>query len=381
MRIGIFVTGISSRQPHPDCVSGHLQIPLMAVKILAAAGHDVTLVTTKMSDEAFLPYGVADVAAVCTVQHASAWPQRIHFGLAARQVGQLWSFLRKRRFDVIHFFGGMGTGLLLCTLMSMGVHSAAFFSPMKPPPGPGYPLRRYLTRWAFTRVRGMLTTAEHVGSAWASLLGRQNVAVLRPGVMKQCAVTQSTAKDSVLFWRTADYDNGVDEAIEVFRTLAPRYPSIRFVFAVRATDRHKSQRLYRQELLRLGGEGRNIEVYLHPYRDGISLEGLLGRACLVVQPFRRLSINPQMSILESLYAGVPVIATAIESNPEVVLHEQTGLLVPPGDRNALLSAIDRLLKDAKLLASLARNARPMTEGRWNWDSFGPQLLEAYASLC
>ena len=49
--------------------------------------------------------------------------------------------------------------------------------------------------------------------------------------------------------------------------------------------------------------------------------------------------------LEAMAAGKPVVATHVSAIPEVVLHEQTGLLVPPDDPVALAAAILRLCAD------------------------------------
>jgi len=52
--------------------------------------------------------------------------------------------------------------------------------------------------------------------------------------------------------------------------------------------------------------------------------------------------------IESLAAGKTVIATAVDGSPEVVVHEKTGLLVPPGDPQSLATAVLRLLRDEGL---------------------------------
>jgi len=64
-------------------------------------------------------------------------------------------------------------------------------------------------------------------------------------------------------------------------------------------------------------------------------------------------------VLEAMAAGKPVLATGVGGIPEVVIHEETGLLVPPGNPQALAEGILRLLThpdEAKTLADQARAA-------------------------
>ena len=52
------------------------------------------------------------------------------------------------------------------------------------------------------------------------------------------------------------------------------------------------------------------------------------------------------AVAEALLDRRPVVASAIGAIPELVEHEVTGLLVPPGDAEALCDAVDRALIDA-----------------------------------
>jgi glycosyltransferase involved in cell wall biosynthesis len=68
--------------------------------------------------------------------------------------------------------------------------------------------------------------------------------------------------------------------------------------------------------------------------------------------------------VESLAAARPVVATAVDGTPEVVLDGKTGLTVPPGDAGALSAALCRLLRDADLRQRMGQEGR-----RWVAENF------------
>ena len=63
------------------------------------------------------------------------------------------------------------------------------------------------------------------------------------------------------------------------------------------------------------------------------------------------------ALMQAMGVGVPVISTPVGSIDELVRHEETGLLVPPQDPDALRAAIERLLAEPELAQRLAREAR------------------------
>ncbi|MES2995157.1 MAG: glycosyltransferase family 4 protein [Patescibacteria group bacterium] len=62
-------------------------------------------------------------------------------------------------------------------------------------------------------------------------------------------------------------------------------------------------------------------------------------------------------LIEALSLGVPSIATSVGGNPELVTHEENGLLIASRDTDALRAALMRLLGDAPLRARLSEGAR------------------------
>ena len=60
-----------------------------------------------------------------------------------------------------------------------------------------------------------------------------------------------------------------------------------------------------------------------------------------------------VAILEAMSAGVPVVASCVGGIPEIIRDGEHGLLVPPGDAEALQSALLRLLDDREYAGQLA----------------------------
>jgi glycosyltransferase involved in cell wall biosynthesis len=61
-----------------------------------------------------------------------------------------------------------------------------------------------------------------------------------------------------------------------------------------------------------------------------------------------LSEGLSNSLLESMAAGLPIVATNVGGNPEIVQDGRTGLLVPPRNAEALSTAIIRILQNPDL---------------------------------
>lgn len=80
--------------------------------------------------------------------------------------------------------------------------------------------------------------------------------------------------------------------------------------------------------------------------------------------------------LEALAAGCAVVASDGGGLPDLVRHEQTGLLVAPGDPVALAAAVNRLLGDVALRGRLAR-AGVALAGTLSLTEFAAQVFAAY----
>lgn len=89
--------------------------------------------------------------------------------------------------------------------------------------------------------------------------------------------------------------------------------------------------------------------------------------------------NMPGSIIESYASGVPVVTTDAGGIPYIVTHEETGLLVPRDDHQAMAAAALRLLEDEGLAENIARRAYEECR-KYSWDAVRDEWLELYGEV-
>jgi len=117
------------------------------------------------------------------------------------------------------------------------------------------------------------------------------------------------------------------------------------------SDDEKAELYYWRWLLNL-----NEQVTFHGYLNSEQLDALLAKAHVYVQP----SINEGLpnTLLRVVMNKIPVVASRVDGIPEVVTHEVNGLLVPPGDVEALAQALQRCVFDVSLRNRIAQAEQP-----------------------
>ena len=86
------------------------------------------------------------------------------------------------------------------------------------------------------------------------------------------------------------------------------------------------------------------------------------------------------SLLEAMALGAPVVSTAVAGIGELVLHEETGLLVPERDPRALADALERVLSNPALGAALAARARVHVEDGFSLEGSVTALRGLFAEV-
>ncbi|HEY5357055.1 MAG TPA: glycogen synthase [Streptosporangiaceae bacterium] len=84
--------------------------------------------------------------------------------------------------------------------------------------------------------------------------------------------------------------------------------------------------------------------------------------------------------LEAMACGTAVVASDVGGIPEVVEHGHTGLLVPPGDPEALADALNTLVRDPAKAAAMGKAGRERAVTEFSWTTIAAQTAQLYASL-
>jgi glycosyltransferase involved in cell wall biosynthesis len=101
---------------------------------------------------------------------------------------------------------------------------------------------------------------------------------------------------------------------------------------------------------------------------------------LMLVPARDTPINRAkcaMKVVDSLAAGLPVVAPAVGQHREYVVDGVTGLLSPPGNARALRADVGRLLDNPALAKRLGAAAAERMRRGYTWDHWAGQAERAY----
>lgn len=156
--------------------------------------------------------------------------------------------------------------------------------------------------------------------------------------------------------------------LEAAARVAPRHPEARWVLAGDGPTREAMQAYCRG----LGIEDRVV----FPGRHEGPGEEVTAALDVVVHPSVQESFP--YAVLEAMRAGKPVIATRIAGIPEQIEDGVSGLLVAPGDPDALASAMERVLREPGAARSLGDAARRRFQERFTLDRMRRSFEQDFA---
>jgi glycosyltransferase involved in cell wall biosynthesis len=154
--------------------------------------------------------------------------------------------------------------------------------------------------------------------------------------------------------------------LSAFALIQKRYPDARLLVAGDGAQRVELESLARSLALS------NVEF------TGLVTPERMPELCAASDIYLNASNvdNMPLSILEAFSAGLPVVTTDAGGIPYIVTHEETGLLVPMNDHEAMAAAALRLLKDDALAQQIVGRARAECD-KYTWQAVRVRWLKLY----
>ncbi|OLR92440.1 glycosyltransferase [Actinokineospora bangkokensis] len=226
----------------------------------------------------------------------------------------------------------------------------------------GVPLALGLAAARFDRVDLFLPINEAMAAASLRGVARDRVRVVPSFVADEVATPGplpdfAPPGDFILFVGAVGEHKGIGVLAEAHRRMSHRVP----VVAIRPP-----------------GDTADLPWPVHSGVPHPQIMAAMAAAAVVVVPSRWP--EPQgLVAVEALAAGTPVVASRIGGLQELVEDGVTGLLVPPGDPDALAAALDDLLDDPARRARMGEAGRVSARGYFA-SAVVPSVLAAYESV-
>lgn len=290
--------------------------------------------------------------------------------------------LMRDRPDVF-FLGSYSSGrfdVLMLVAQAMGVPLVAFHS--------GGEAERYLgktvRRWTIPRADRFIVSGQ---AEREMLIARYNVPPERLDViltpidtekfqpMERTEACRLAALDPgrryILFvGRLADEVKRVSSIIRVFAALAARYPDADLLIVGEGEDSARLAKLASAE-----APGR---VMFLGWRSGAeNLAPLYNSAECLLLPSRREGFPTVVG--EAMACGTPVLASRVGGISELVVDDETGWLISPGDDEALAEKMAFVLEDPHAVAAMRPRVREMAESRVSRAAVSGALARCFSS--
>lgn len=186
----------------------------------------------------------------------------------------------------------------------------------------------------------------------------------------------------VLLLSRLDSNKGVDYFIEAAPQIIKRCPDAHFLVVGEGrlfdvnngfqTDVALSKKL-QERTLRLGMADR---IHFTGMRSDVP--DILAMSTVSVLP--SFSEGISNTLLESMAAGVAVVATNVGGTPEVIRNGHDGLLIPPGDVRAIADAVSSILVNPLLATQLGVQGRKRVAKSFTYDNMVHQTQEVYTEI-
>lgn len=178
---------------------------------------------------------------------------------------------------------------------------------------------------------------------------------------------------------------GVEYFLEAAARIRSRIPEAHFLLVgdafIRPDPRGEDMRAVDEaSRVRIQNTAAKLGIADRLHLTGVRKDVPAVLAASAVSVLPSLSEGTSNTLLESMAAGVPVVATAVGGTPEVIADGFNGLLVPPRDAESLANAICEILRDRSLSQRLGAEGRRTVATNYSMDRMVRETGDLYMNL-
>ncbi len=228
------------------------------------------------------------------------------------------------------------------------------------------PRRRLAYRLIARTASRLVAVSEELGQALVEEAGipRDRVRVIPNGVERPTALpaSRSARPPTIITVGALTEVKGHEFLIEAMAEVRKEFPAARLVIVGEGPRRAALEAMCAE-----GGA-----VSFLGEREEIGR--LLGESDVFILP--SLSEGQSLALLEAMAVGLPVVATRVGGNQEIVRHGEDGWLVAPAAPQEMAAAISTLLRDKALASRLGEAARQRVQTEFSFEA----TLDRYEAL-
>jgi glycosyltransferase involved in cell wall biosynthesis len=214
---------------------------------------------------------------------------------------------------------------------------------------------------------------------------RDQISIIYNGVFQAHEALSEDERNTAL----AQWKRAPDELLIVIVANLIRYKGHRYLLDAIATLKERTAQPFR--LIMIGGDGNaraelDEQVRALNVQDVAIFAGSIPRAQRLL-PIFDLSILASLeegfsnTVLESMAAGLPMVATAVGGNPEAVVEGETGFLTPGKGAGALADRIQQLLEDPALRRRMGQVGQARVRQEFSVDTMVQKTESLYREIC
>jgi glycosyltransferase involved in cell wall biosynthesis len=209
-------------------------------------------------------------------------------------------------------------------------------------------------------------------------LDPRRIEVIYNGVMPQAAVDAAErlrlraelgfGPDDVVIGTVGRFDpiKNLPLLIESLRRVATRDPRVRGLLVGDGPEFAAVSRLVRE-----AGFGQRVVL------TGFREDARALTQCMDLFVLASLSEGTSMALLEAMSAGIAVAVTRVGGNPEIVLENTTGWVVPSGDVDAMAAALEQAAASPEMRVRLARAGLERFQAQFTFDGMIDRYRDIY----